>query len=107
MKIWISTYIKMCQTNGGPQEDSIEEKEGMGAPHIVLDGHTRHQKCMFHYMSQEVNRMRDNIIRDLKEEMQKEIKKQEMELHASLKTELFVDIQRNQVQNSRMTWCNT
>ena len=61
MKIWISTYIKMCQTNGGPQEDSIEEKEGMGAPHIVLDGHTRHQKCMFHYMSQEVNRMRDDI----------------------------------------------
>ena len=72
--------------------------------HVSLYVNEEKDDLLHHFITQEVNRMRDNIIRALKEEMQKEIKKQEKELHGSLKTELFVDIQRNQVQNSRMTW---
>ena len=38
MKIPFSTPMKMGWVDGGPQEDTEEEKDGMGALQVVFEG---------------------------------------------------------------------
>ena len=81
MKIWISTPTTRVQNHGRSQEDTIDEKDGMGAPWIVPEICRKHPKMhvplddgkgksdlLCHFIMQEVNCMRDNIERALKEE---------------------------------------
>ena len=60
-EIWILTRTKRIQIHGRPQEDTIDEKDGMEAPRIALEGRTRHPERKPHFTYHLMSKMGNMI----------------------------------------------